>query len=237
VDSKNIKNYGLTKAETPKEYWESGLMLGVGAGSGIFKGLRSGRALLSSTKAYKIPFKNFLETPLRRRATIILKTPKDKILYHVDKPTGTYMLLGGNIKVGESPIKGAKRELFEETGLKGLNLKFKEKIYTSEHEHFVFEDVVDKSISKSLKPQASEVSGFKWFKPPKYTGASMLQPLGRKSSYLNIFTERIVRAEDLFVGSKNIYPELKLLRKLLFEKDILYFLKKELVLDFGKRKY
>lgn len=203
--------YGLTEAETPKEYVESGLMFGIGSGKTIVKSLSSAKALMSSQKAVKIPFVEIPETPLRPRATVILKHKdlygRTQILYSADKPTGTYMLPGGAINKGELPKVGALRELAEETGLKNIKLNFKEIIKTSEQKHYVFEAFVDKNvINAALKAQKSEITGFKWLHPPKYTGPSMLQPFGRK---INIWDKKIVRAEDLFVGAKSIYPNLK----------------------------
>ena len=61
-------------------------------------------------------------TPLRQRATILIKDTRGKYLVHADKPTGTYMTFGGKIERGETPFKAAKRELYEESGLK-LKLK------------------------------------------------------------------------------------------------------------------
>jgi len=201
--------YGTTQAETPEEYISSGIMIGAGAGGAVLKYSRIGKSLVSPGRAKKIPFEEIKGTPLRQRATVVLKNEKGKILYQIDKPTGTYMLPGGAIEKGELPIKAAQRELFEETGLKNLNLKFKNIISTTEQKHYVYEGVLKKSDITILKPQAKEVTGFKWIKPPKYTGASALQPYGRKPSYFDVFEKRIVRAEDLYIGSKSIYPEIK----------------------------
>lgn len=202
--------YGLTQAETPKEYLGSSLMVALGSGKTAKDIYRFTRSTISTKKAIKIP--SFIDetNALRQSARVILKTDKGKILYHIDTKTGTYMLPGGEIKKGEIPLMGALRELREEGGLTGIKLTPKGTIKTSEHKHFIFEAIVNKrEISKQLKPQAKEVGGFKWIKPPRYTGASMFQPFGRKASYFNPFEKRIVRAEYLYIGSKSIYPEIK----------------------------
>ena len=117
------------------------------------------------------------------------------------------MTFGGKIEKGETPFKAAKRELFEESGLK-VNLKFKEIIKTTEQKHYVYEAIVNKrSIQGQLKAQASEVTGFKWIKPPRYTGATALQPFGRKATRFGL-DKRIVRAEDLTILSKSRYPSI-----------------------------
>ena len=226
--------YEFTQAETPKEYLTAGVLVGAGAGGTVVKYSRVAKSLVLPGGAKKIPFVDIKGTPLRQRATVVLKNEKGKILYQVDKPTGTYMLPGGAIDKGEIPIQAAKRELFEETGLKNLKLKFKEIIKTSEQKHYVYEGTLKKSDINILKPQAKEVTGFKWIKPPKYTGASALQPFGRKSSYLNPFEKKIVRAEDLYVGSKSLYPEIKQ-TSLVIQKPGEIFLRREQVTYLKKR--
>jgi hypothetical protein len=126
----------------------------------------------------------------------------------VDKPSGAYTLPGGKIDKFETPKMAAVRESFEETGLKGFDLKFAEIIKTREHKLHVFDVAIDKKKLPSIKIQKKEVLGYDWFKPPKYEGAKMFEPYGRKPSRLDVFVKRIVKAEDLFVGSKAIYPEL-----------------------------
>lgn len=196
-------SYGLYKAETPKDYLSSGLMVGIGTGGAILKTYGAGRTLLSPTKPYKIPSVNIKGTPLRRRATIIVKDTKGKYLVHVDKSTKAYMTFGGKIEKGETPFKAARRELFEESGLKP-KLKYKETFYGTKEKHYVYEAIVERKGLK-LKPQASEVSGFKWIKPPRYTGATALQPYGRAATRFG-FDRRIIKSEDLTILSKSKYP-------------------------------
>ena len=217
---------GLAEAETPKEYVESGLMFGIGAGGSILKAGRTLKAITSSEKAVQFPFESAPGTPLRNRATVILKSNdwfgNPRILYSIDKPTGTYMLPGGNIKSGETSRAGAIRELREETGLgkKDINLNFKEIIKTGEHKHYVYEANVDRNIIKSLSAQGKEIGGFKWITPMEYSGATMLNPFGRKVSFAKqpisyLWNDRIIRSEDLFVGSKNVNPGLQQTRLLI----------------------
>lgn len=50
------------------------------------------------------------------RFTVIFARYKDKWLYCRAKERDTYETAGGHIEQGETPLEGAKRELFEESG-------------------------------------------------------------------------------------------------------------------------
>jgi hypothetical protein len=202
--------YGLQKGGTKEEIILSSAELVAGALPTTLKGIGMARTKLSFNSPKQYEFESVLNTPLRERATVILKNTSGKILYHIDTKTGTYMLPGGKIETGESALKAAQRELFEETGIKNIKLTYKDTIITSEQKHYVFEGELNKGINlKNLKPQAKEVGGFKLINPPKYSGATALEPFGRVPNRLNIFDKRIVRSEDLFIGSKSKFPDLK----------------------------
>ena len=77
---------------------------------------------------------------LRKRATIIVKTPQGILLVsHLILGKSVFALPGGGIKFKESPEAAAKRELEEETGLKAKKIKFLFNHKTLFHSHFIFE--------------------------------------------------------------------------------------------------
>ena len=75
----------------------------------------------------------------RRRATVIVPI-NDGILLVSHSRFGkpTYMLPGGGVKRGEKSIDGAKRELYEETGLHASKIIFLFNFESEHHNHRVF---------------------------------------------------------------------------------------------------
>lgn len=187
---------------------EPGYAIGRVTGEAVaFKGLqvtgraipRVGRFLPGKTPVKVTPT---LATPtelkpfVRKRATVIVRDKKGRILYELDKNTGTYILPGGAIEKGETALKSASREFFEETGIAVRNLKKVDDVIVSGERNIVFEGVVD-DFTK-MKPQAKEVLEFKFIKPKTYRGPTPTEPFGRKATLFG----KPVRAEDLAVGAR-----------------------------------
>jgi len=75
----------------------------------------------------------------RRRATIIVQMDEGILLVsHSRRRKPIYMLPGGGIKRGEKSIDGAKRELYEETGLHASKIMFLFNFESKHHDHRVF---------------------------------------------------------------------------------------------------
>ena len=75
----------------------------------------------------------------RKRATAIVETRKGILLVsHSRHGKPTYILPGGGVKRGERSISGAKRELYEETGLHTSKAEFLFKLETRHQKHKVF---------------------------------------------------------------------------------------------------
>lgn len=176
---------------------------GLGLIGDIVKGSETFASVTSPSRAKKVEKIISGDEILRNRATIILKDDKGKILYHLDKNTGSYILPGGGIDKGESALKSAQRELFEETGLKDIKLKKSFDFLSKREKNIVFEGTLPKGIDiKDLKPQAKEVLGFKFISPKRYTGKTQLRPFGEPVS---VFDRTLIRAEDLQIGSLSTY--------------------------------
>lgn len=146
----------------------------------------TGKVPTLSTQADNLPY-------VRKRATVLIEDSNGRVLYHVDKNTGLSILPGGAINKGESALNAAKRELFEETGLK-IKLKPFDKVVTEREANYIYKAVVDdlNKLIPTLNAQAKEVVGFRALNPGNYTGRSQL----------NVFGSRGVRAEDLYIGSR-----------------------------------
>lgn len=191
----------FNKELTPYQRIKSGTFAGLGTldlGVDLLRFTRripkgTARVTGLSVESETLPF-------VRKRATVILEDSKGRVLYHVDKNTGLSILPGGALDKGESALKAAQRELFEETGLK-VKLKPFDKVITEREANYIYKAVVDDldKLIPQLSAQAKEVGGFRAINPGTYTGKTQF----------NVFGSKGVRAEDLYIGSRNkVIPEI-----------------------------
>ena len=105
-------------------------------------------------------------------SVVILFNKDNQVLLEERADDGYYDFPGGGLDEGESPIDGAKRELFEETGLTALSLELF-KIYTGDITHYVYYNgneiygidhiFICKEYTGTLKPQLSEVTSLEFY--------------------------------------------------------------------------
>jgi 8-oxo-dGTP diphosphatase len=76
--------------------------------------------------------------PLKKGTTVIIRDQSKTLMIHKDKNPesfmyGKYFPPGGKIEEGETPEQCAIREVFEETGLKVSNLKYRGRVLFDNH--------------------------------------------------------------------------------------------------------
>lgn len=99
------------------------------------------------------------DAPVKERATIVCCDGPRVLL--VSRAASRWALPGGTIKAGESPLEAAHRELWEETGLVGLDLTYAMHFGGLAKIHHVFVG----AFVADQKPQASnEIARCKWFR-------------------------------------------------------------------------
>lgn len=177
---------------------------GIGVADDLFKGYGKLRTVTATGYTRRLTLSEDLtRAPFTRpRATIILRDSKGRVLTELDKNTGLLITPGGAVDKGEDFLKAAERELFEETGLKGIKLQKIDDVLTSRERNVVFEGFIDDVTKGKLKPQAGEVVKFEWVKPPKkFEGSTPLNVFDKPAQRLKFWQEN-VRADDLFVISR-----------------------------------
>ncbi|WP_081712950.1 NUDIX hydrolase [Burkholderia sp. AU4i] len=116
--------------------------------------IRRGRVkILKSIGASTIDF------PVKERATVVCLQGQGVLL--VARAASRWALPGGTIKPGERPLEAAHRELWEETGLVGLDLTYVMQFRGLAKMHHVFIG----ELGDDLKPRASnEIDQCKLFR-------------------------------------------------------------------------
>ena len=105
-------------------------------------------------------------------SVVILFNKDHEVLLEERADDGYFDFPGGGLDENESPLDGAKRELFEETGLIANKLELF-KIYTGEITHYVYWNgneiygidhiYICDDYSGELKPQLSEVKSLAFY--------------------------------------------------------------------------
>ncbi|VWD08012.1 NUDIX hydrolase [Burkholderia aenigmatica] len=99
------------------------------------------------------------DAPVKERATVVCCQGPRVLL--VARAASRWALPGGTIKTGELPLEAAHRELWEETGLVGLDLTYFMHFGGLAKMHHVFIG----ELSVDQEPQANnEIAQCKWFR-------------------------------------------------------------------------
>ena len=103
----------------------------------------------------------------RRRATVLIARGGAVLLVR-DRGRSTYMLPGGGVERGETPIAAAARELYEETGLEATSLRYLLTFPGKYNDHYIYAAEAGGEVAVG-----EEVDGFIWWdgldpNPPVY---------------------------------------------------------------------
>lgn len=99
------------------------------------------------------------DAPVKERATIVCCDGPRVLL--VSRAASRWALPGGTIKVGESPLDAAHRELSEETGLVDLNLTYAMHFGGLSKMHHVF---IGAFVADQEPQPSNEIARCKWFR-------------------------------------------------------------------------
>lgn len=103
-------------------------------------------------------------TRRRRRATVIVEHDEGfLIVSHSRHQPPIYMLPGGGIKRGEQAICAAVRELYEETGLHTLEVKY---LFDQPSDHCIHKVFLTKEIHGTLRKR-QETTHIRYYTPEK----------------------------------------------------------------------
>ncbi len=101
------------------------------------------------------------QTSFTVSAGVIVVNDENQILLlnHVLRPKSGWGIPGGFLKAGEQPAEAARREIFEETGLKISNVQFIEARTIKRHVEFIFS-----AAANGAAPTLSrEIFDARWF--------------------------------------------------------------------------
>lgn len=104
-------------------------------------------------------------------STIIENNKGEILLVKSPKWSNKWLMPGGHIDPGEKIIKALERETKEETGLKikPINIiAFGELINSKDFHrpaHFIYFDLLAKTLTKKIKIDNKEIKDYKWVKP------------------------------------------------------------------------
>ena len=103
----------------------------------------------------------------KRVAIVLVRGPGDSVLMGRRKDNELMTQPGGHIEPGESAIDGARRELWEETGLKAKSLKYIKSQMNGALEVHLFEAEVEGELTTENDPD-DECFGWFYCDPLKY---------------------------------------------------------------------
>ena len=105
-------------------------------------------------------------------SVVVLFNKSNQVLLEERADDGYFDFPGGGLEDNESPLEGAKRELFEETGLIANSLELF-KVYTGDITHYVYYNgdeiygidhiYLCRDYKGELKPQLSEVKSLGFY--------------------------------------------------------------------------
>ena len=94
------------------------------------------------------------------------------LLVRSPKWYGRYSIPGGHVEYGESIMKAAVREAFEEVGLKVMPMRLimvqeviNPRNFYKPGKHFIFFDVLCKAANKKVKIDGREITDYVWCRP------------------------------------------------------------------------
>lgn len=144
---------------------------------------------------------------------ILVKNDDGKILL-VKKPDGvgpypgTYLTPGGGIKTGESADEAVQRELYEETGIKAINIKrvmFDDDVtenWEGVKTHYVMLLYTGEYISGELKPTENDddnLEVIKWFSPEEVAKLPLSPPLQKFLAFLGKWKNKYIFTYGLYI--------------------------------------
>ena len=109
-------------------------------------------------------------------ASVIVEDKQGRILLQLRKDNNCWGYPGGSVEIDEEVKEAAKRELFEETGIKAINLELFD-IFSGKDIHYIYPNgdevsnvdivYICKDYTGDLKCQESEVLELKFFEAEK----------------------------------------------------------------------
>jgi ADP-ribose pyrophosphatase YjhB (NUDIX family) len=148
---------------------------------------------------------------------ILVKNDEGKVLL-VKKPdgvgpyAGTFLTPGGGVKTGESADEAVQRELYEETGVKAINIKrvlFDDDVtenWKGEKTHFIMLLYTGEYVSGDLKPTENNddnLEVMKWFSPSELVGVPLSPPLQKLLAVIGTWKNKFIFHSGLYVSTKS----------------------------------
>jgi 8-oxo-dGTP pyrophosphatase MutT (NUDIX family)/GNAT superfamily N-acetyltransferase len=102
----------------------------------------------------------------RKVASVAVFDSDKKLLFGKRKDNGKWSMPGGHLNEGEEPLEGAKRELFEETGLKSNNFEYLGENTVRDVLIYAYKCTIDKKPTTINDPD-KEFTEFQWVNSDK----------------------------------------------------------------------